>query len=170
MRSRRKKTVENESQQPRPLADFLRRSGHAPARFVYRYVCGERPRTGERRSPKVSAAQNTGGDGILPEHNALKNDRARFEQNLLENPVLNQKTKMRQTERGLIISLSEAGFFAPGEAVINAEAENVINTLAESLKANRVQIRVEGHTDSTPISNARYPQTGNFRPRAPLPF
>jgi flagellar motor protein MotB len=104
------------------------------------------------------AAQNTGGNGVLPEHDSLKGEpAARFAKKLLENPVLVQKTKMRQTERGLIVSLSEAGFFAAGEAVIAPEAEAVVGTLAESLQTSDVQVRVEGHTDSTPISNARYP-------------
>ena len=68
-----------------------------------------------------------------------------------------QKTKMRQTSRGLIISLSEAGFFAPGDAAVSKESEDVIKTIADSLRDSNMPIRVEGHTDSTPISNSRYP-------------
>jgi len=125
------------------------------ALFIVMYAASDHERA--RVIAQSFSAQNVGGDGILPENNSLKNERAKIERKLLENPVLIQKTKMRQTDQGLIISLSEAGFFAPGEAVISTEAESVINTLAESLKNSRVQIRVEGHTDSTPISNLRYP-------------
>jgi chemotaxis protein MotB len=76
---------------------------------------------------------------------------------LMGNPLLIQKAKMRHTKDGLVISLSEAGFFAPGEAVIDAQADEVINTIAESVKTTSASIRIEGHTDSTPISNAKFP-------------
>lgn len=56
-----------------------------------------------------------------------------------------------------MISLSEAGFFAPGEAAAGAEAEIVAATLAETLRETKASVRIEGHTDSTPISNAKYP-------------
>ncbi len=102
------------------------------------------------------SAQNTGGNGILPGSEAATDERAKFQKNLAENPVLMQKAKFRQTKAGLVVSLSEAGFFAPGEAMISPEAQNIIKTLAESLQTNQMQIRVEGHTDSTPISNAKF--------------
>lgn len=101
--------------------------------------------------------QNNGGDGILPAHDALENERVEIARRLTENPVLMQKAKIRQTERGLIVSLAEAGFFAPGDAAISPEADYAIQTLAEILQNNQSNIRVEGHTDSTPISNTRYP-------------
>jgi chemotaxis protein MotB len=100
---------------------------------------------------------DSGGNGILQGSDSEKTDRSKFEQKLTEDPVLMQKTKMRQSKVGMVVSLSEAGFFAPGEAVINPDAETVLNTLAESLQTTNAQIRIEGHTDSTPISNTRYP-------------
>ncbi len=111
------------------------------------------------RAHKIAAsftAQNTGGKGILPGNEIEKDERAKFQQKLTENPTLMQKAKIRETKTGLVVSLSEAGFFAPGESAISAEAQNIIKTLAESLQTNQLQIRVEGHTDSTPISNAKY--------------
>jgi chemotaxis protein MotB len=102
------------------------------------------------------SAENSGGSGILPGTEAAVNERARFQKNLTENPVLMQKAKLRQTKAGLVVSLSEAGVFAPGEATIDANAQAIIKTLAESLQATPDQIRVEGHTDSTPISNAKF--------------
>ena len=125
------------------------------ALFIVMYAASD-----HERAQKVAAAfngQNTGGTGILPGNPAKENNSDDFARNLMQNPILIEKTKMRQTDRGLIVSLSEAGFFAPGEAVVNAEADSAINALAETLKKTKMPVRVEGHTDSTPISNSRYP-------------
>ncbi len=123
------------------------------ALFIVLYAASDHERA--RKIAAGFSAQNTGGDGILPA--ASGNENQNDERRILDNSILIQKTKMRQTSRGLVISLSEAGFFAPGEASVSAEAENVINALAETLKNSQTPIRVEGHTDSIPISNSRYP-------------
>jgi chemotaxis protein MotB len=125
------------------------------ALFIVMYAASDKERA--RQIAESFSAQGTGGNGILLGNDSEKNERAKFEQKLLENQILLQKTKMRQTKDGLVVSLSEAGFFAPGEAAVNPEADAVINTLAGSVQANATQIRIEGHTDATPISNTRYP-------------
>jgi len=103
------------------------------------------------------SAENAGGNGILPENNAeAADERAKFQKSLAEIPVLMQKAKIRQTKSGLVVSLSEARVFAPGDATLGAEAQSLIKTIAENLQNNNFQVRVEGHTDSTPISNAKY--------------
>lgn len=123
------------------------------ALFIVLYAASDKERA--QKIAQSFSAQNTGGDGILPRNESDENKTA--ESRILENPVLMQKTKMRQTSRGLIISLSEAGFFAPGDAAVSKESEDVIKTIADSLRDSNMPIRVEGHTDSTPISNSRYP-------------
>ena len=119
--------------------------------FIVLYAASDHERA--QKIAQSFSAQNTGGEGILPGNDENKNTAVK----ILENPVLMQKTKMRQTSRGLIISLSEAGFFASADAAVSQEAETVIKTLAASLKDLNTPIRVEGHTDSTPISSSRYP-------------
>lgn len=149
---RRKTTNESESRfNDRWLLSYADLVTLLLALFIVLYAASDRERA--RSIAESFAAQNTGGEGVLPGNDAEKTN----ETKILENPVLMQKTKMRQTSRGLVVSLSEAGFFAPGEANVNAEAEEVIKTLAETLKDSQTPIRVEGHTDSTPISNSRYP-------------
>lgn len=125
------------------------------ALFVVMYAASDK----ERAKQIVEGMSNMSGGstGILFGTETEKNDRAKFEEAIMADPVLIQKTRMRQTRAGLVISLSEAGFFAPGEAVIDTQADSVITTIAESLKTGSADIRIEGHTDSTPISNARYP-------------
>lgn len=124
------------------------------ALFIVLYAASDRERA--RQIAESFSAQNTGGSGVLPASNSEKDEKA-GERKLLDDPVLVQKTKMRETRYGLVVSLSEAGFFASGDAAVNAEAEGVIDRLAASLKDGPVQIRIEGHTDSTPIATGRYP-------------
>lgn len=151
---RRKKTVETESRHnDRWLLSYADLVTLLLALFIVLYAANDR-----ERAQKIAgsfSAQNSAGSGILPGSETKENESA--ENRILQNPVLMQKTKTRQTSRGLVISLSEAGFFAPGEAMIGADAESVLETLADSLKDVQTPVRVEGHTDSTPISNSRYP-------------
>lgn len=125
------------------------------ALFIVLYASSDRERA--RQIAESFAAQNTGGSGVLPGNDSEKNDAAGVDKKLTENPVLMQKTKMRQSKYGLVVSLSEAGFFASGDASVNSDADAVIATLADSLRDTNTQIRIEGHTDSTPISTGRYP-------------
>jgi chemotaxis protein MotB len=67
------------------------------------------------------------------------------------------KVSLTITRRGLIVSLKEAGFFDPGQAQIKASAHELINTIAEVMTQYNNPMRLEGHTDNTPISTAQFP-------------
>ncbi len=124
------------------------------ALFIVLYAASDHERA--RQIAASFAAQNTGGNGILPGNPEPEANKHEAGNALMNDPVLMQKTKIRQTERGLVVSMSEAGFFAPGDASISAEAGRVIQILTESVKNEGTPVRVEGHTDSIPISNSRY--------------
>ena len=47
--------------------------------------------------------------------------------------------------------------FTPGSATLQAAGATIITPIARSLKALPNPVRVEGHTDSTPISTAEFP-------------
>jgi chemotaxis protein MotB len=55
------------------------------------------------------------------------------------------------------VSLAEAGFFDPGSAVMPPSALAVIDRIASTLQPLGQAIRVEGHTDNTPIHTAQFP-------------
>jgi len=67
------------------------------------------------------------------------------------------KVSLTITRRGLIVSLKEAGFFDSGQARIKPEAYDLINTIAEAMSQYNNPLRLEGHTDNIPISNAQFP-------------
>ena len=60
------------------------------------------------------------------------------------------------TSRGAVISLPEAGSFAPGRAELSTRARDVMLDLAAELRALPNQIRVEGHTDDVPIHTPQF--------------
>jgi chemotaxis protein MotB len=57
---------------------------------------------------------------------------------------------------GLVISLREAGYFDSGSAIPRPETEATLRQIAESLAGTRYDVRIEGHTDTTPIHNAEF--------------
>lgn len=64
----------------------------------------------------------------------------------------------RYEERGLVVSIvSDQVLFEPGSAVLRPEGRRVLDGLAGALKALPNPVAIEGHTDSVPISNARFP-------------
>jgi chemotaxis protein MotB len=67
------------------------------------------------------------------------------------------KIELSLQPRGLIMSLRESGFFGSGEAGIRPESLGILTKVAEALTRIPGQIRLEGHTDNTPIHTSKYP-------------
>jgi len=70
---------------------------------------------------------------------------------------LAQSVSMDIDERGLIVSLNDTILFDPGKADIISDALNELITVGQALNTVNNYIRVEGHTDNVPISNAQFP-------------
>lgn len=60
------------------------------------------------------------------------------------------------TKRGLVVSLKEAGFFDSGSGTIKQSSLPLLEKVAESLSPYSNGLRVEGHTDTDPISTSTY--------------
>jgi chemotaxis protein MotB len=65
--------------------------------------------------------------------------------------------RIKQDSRGVTLSLDEAGFFDPGSAAVKEAGLPVLQRIAEKLKQIPQNLRVEGHTDNTPIHTAQFP-------------
>jgi len=61
------------------------------------------------------------------------------------------------TERGLVVHILESTLFDQGSAEIKPRAMEVLDLIAQELVGRPNHIRVEGHTDDTPIRTAVYP-------------
>lgn len=72
-----------------------------------------------------------------------------------------QGVEIREQERGVVISLKDSILFAPGSADLSPAARQTLNRLSDKLKqvmnGQTRPVRVEGHTDTTPITTSRYP-------------
>lgn len=60
-------------------------------------------------------------------------------------------------ERGLVISLKEAGFFPSGTAQVQPGALPLLDKIATSISRYANTLRIEGHTDNIAINSAAFP-------------
>lgn len=64
---------------------------------------------------------------------------------------------VKQNDDGLVISLADNILFTPGNAVLNPNAQQKLDGIADLLRQQPHAIRVEGHTDNSPIATSQYP-------------
>jgi len=90
------------------------------------------------------------------DRNDLENVKGKVESMLMTRKLLDD-VKVEVTDRGLVISLKEAGFFESGKAEMKWDAYPILGEIAQSLEEYRNPIRVEGHTDNIPMRSYTYP-------------
>jgi len=74
----------------------------------------------------------------------------------LEPEIRKGKLELTLEPRGLVISLKEAAFFASGDDAIQTSSYPIIAKLAAVIAKLGNPLRLEGHTDSVPISTPRF--------------
>jgi len=62
-----------------------------------------------------------------------------------------EKVAVSVSERGLVISLKEAGFFAPGSATLKGDTSEILEAIADNVSHLSNRCAVEGHTDNQPL-------------------
>jgi chemotaxis protein MotB len=67
------------------------------------------------------------------------------------------KVQIDIQERGLKVSMKEAGVFESGKADVKEEATALLAEVAQKLAQYNNHVRVEGHTDNVPIRSRTYP-------------
>jgi chemotaxis protein MotB len=75
---------------------------------------------------------------------------------VLKTQLENKSVRVTSDERGLTISLSEAGFFKPGSEILQPPGVDVLDQIVANLLTLPNPVRVEGHTDNIPIHTARF--------------
>ncbi len=63
-----------------------------------------------------------------------------------------KKVRVTEDERGLVITLASDAFFEPGSAALKNEMKPVLSKIGNILREIPNFTRIEGHTDSNPIS------------------
>jgi len=74
----------------------------------------------------------------------------------LEKELKKGELSVQVDRRGLVISLREAGFFASGDDTVNSGSFPIIEKITDVIGPLHNPLRLEGHTDSVPIHNARF--------------
>lgn len=105
-----------------------------------------------------------GGNGVLPQENTiiapeqLELERiAKDVKRMAKEAGLEDQVETTLDKQGLVVSISNAGFFEPGEATLRGEVVPTLDRIARMLKSSDHALRVEGHTDNIPISTPKYP-------------
>lgn len=73
-------------------------------------------------------------------------------------PFINEgKIKVIQSARGVSVEINASVLFAPAEARLSRQSEEVLRAVAGVLKNEPNPVQVEGFTDDLPIRSAQYP-------------
>ena len=64
--------------------------------------------------------------------------------------------QLNMQQRGLVISFNQSALFPSGEDVVSGEAYHALERISTALSKIPNPVRLEGHTDSVPISTARF--------------
>lgn len=75
----------------------------------------------------------------------------------LRKEVNRGQVAMSLQPRGVVVTLQESGFFAPGRADLAPEARPTLEKIAQSLADDPSLLRFEGHTDNIPIETRQFP-------------
>ncbi len=90
-----------------------------------------------------------GGDGILDSQAVMEQIKKDID--------AETSIKVIKSDRGIVIRLNDTMLFDPGSAIIKQDAMATLQKIAGSLEKFKNPIVIEGHTDSMPIRNERYP-------------
>lgn len=73
-------------------------------------------------------------------------------------PLVNSgKVRVTQNGRGITLEINASVLFDEGDAALVGDARETLATVAGVLKDDPHALEVEGHTDTTPISNPAFP-------------
>lgn len=92
-----------------------------------------------------------------PVQNVTKYQANNVEKLLKDNLSHSKSVKIIKNEKGLIIRVNNKVLFDEGSALIKPQAEKTLNEIVTVLTKIDNPVIIEGHTDSTPIKNAKYP-------------
>ena len=112
-------------------------------------------KSGGPNEPVIEPAAAKAGALPASRTNAIAQVRERIEQELA-GAITAGQLEIGADDRGLVLSLPESATFPVASADVTSTAQAVIDRVATTLEPLDVAVRIEGHTDDTPIRTARY--------------
>lgn len=82
---------------------------------------------------------------------------AKVEKILNENISQSKSIKLLKSDKGLIIRVNNTMLFDEGSSTIKMDAEKTLNEISKVLTKIDNPVIIEGHTDSVPIKNLKFP-------------
>lgn len=76
---------------------------------------------------------------------------------VLEPLVAGGQVRVTEGVNGISIEINASALFKPGEALLGLDAQRALVAVAEVIAAGEFPIKIEGHTDTLPISTAYFP-------------
>lgn len=70
---------------------------------------------------------------------------------------LGGQVQVSSDERGAVITVSDIVLFSPGTATVNEKGVHVIKQVFDLLNQFNYKVKIEGHTDDSPIRTDRFP-------------
>jgi chemotaxis protein MotB len=143
--------------------------------FLVLFTTGKQPETTTLKIPvPVISVSMAGPQAVGPQTRQVQaeqspknntspknNGVARQLQQKIQHNLLIKGVEVQNQSRGLVISLRDSILFAPGSATLTPSATRTLNAIAwqlhQVLGGQTPSIRVEGHTDSSPIATSKYP-------------
>jgi chemotaxis protein MotB len=109
--------------------------------------------------PTASNAVDMGGSSMTPSQLQPDLIRRRLEKRI-EN-LVNQKNAVGAVQvllegKMITVRLTASYFFDPGQAVLRPDVLPLLDAIADELVPIRRVLRVEGHTDGTPVQGSRF--------------
>ena len=96
------------------------------------------------------------GKTLLESKNGIL-DAEKILEKLKNDTNIKNNTTILKEKRGVVIRLSDTMLFDQGSAIIKPEALATLENISEKLREFNNPVLIEGHTDSTPIKNEKYP-------------
>lgn len=109
---------------------------------------------------KLSEFQNRMSKTFANQPNVTKYQaakQAQVEKIIKENLSQSKSVKLLKTDKGLVIRVNNKVLFDEGSAQIKPQAQKTLDEITKVLTKIENPVIIEGHTDSTPIKNAKFP-------------
>lgn len=99
-----------------------------------------------------------GGGSILPDTGKISDEVRAISEDLNTFTAINNLAKVgvRSVDEDIVISLSDNLLFNSADAKLRPEALPLLDRIAAELRSQPNEIRVEGHTDTIPLSTPTY--------------
>ena len=75
---------------------------------------------------------------------------------IIQDPSMKERVSVNVDERGLVVSLSEAGNFQSGQADMDDKARQAIDAVLSKVADKKCRMTIEGHTDNRPIRGGKF--------------